>query len=187
LELFDKVKETALNLDKMLFKLQSISDLGAQQLVYKEVFVNELLNDVLDGFREIIVRKGIQINLNIEVNTSFYSYPAMVRIILENLLENAIHFCCSYNPYITIKINLYQGELSIEILDNGQGIGVEYQSRIFDMYFRANENSKGNGLGLYIVKKAAEKLHGRLEFTSAVGEGSTFRVVLPSAESILTA
>ncbi len=186
LELFDKVKETALNLDKMLFKLQSISDLGAQQLVYKEVFVNELVNDVLDGFREIITKKGIQVNLNINVNSSFYSYPAMVRIIMENLLENAIHFCGSNCPFITLKIILYQGELTIEVLDNGQGIGAEYQSRIFDMYYRANENSKGNGLGLYIVKKAVEKLHGYIRFTSVIGEGSTFSVVLPSAEAMMT-
>ena len=185
LELFDKVRETALNLDKMLFKLQSISDLGAQQLVYKEVFVNELVNDILDGFREMITKKGIQVNLSINVNPSFYSYPAMVRIIFENLLENAIHFCGSNSPFITLKIVLYQGELTIEVVDNGQGIGTEYQARIFDMYYRANENSKGNGLGLYIVKKAVEKLHGYIRFTSVTGEGSTFSVVLPSAEAMM--
>jgi len=185
LELFDKVRDTALNLDKMLFKLQSISDLGTQQLVYKEVFVSELINDVLDGFRETIAKKSIQVNLNINVNTSFYSYPAMVRIIIENLVENAIHFCGSSCPFITLKVALYQGELTIEIVDNGQGIGTEYQSRIFDMYYRANENSKGNGLGLYIVKKAVEKLHGHIRFTSVIGEGSTFSVVLTSADTIM--
>jgi signal transduction histidine kinase len=186
LELFDKVRETALNLDKMLFKLQSISDLGSQQLVYKEVFVREMINDILDNFEDNMTRKGIYVNVDISVNISFYSYPAMVRIIIENLLENSIFFCRAENPSILIKANRHQGELMIEILDNGQGIGEEYQSRIFEMYFRANQNSKGNGLGLYIVKKAIEKLHGRIDFNSRIGEGTTFIVTLPSAEAVLT-
>jgi signal transduction histidine kinase len=186
LELFDKVRETALNLDKMLFKLQSISDLGAQQLVYKEVFVNELVNEILDNFEELIARNKVMINLNIEVNASFFSYPAMVRIIIENLLENAIFFCRSEGSMVSLKINFYQKELTIEVHDNGQGIAEEYQARIFDMYYRANQNSKGNGLGLYIVKKSVEKLHGRIRFNSIAGEGSTFTITLPSAESMMT-
>ncbi len=186
LELFVKVKETALNLDKMLFKLQSISDLGAQQLVYKEVFVREMINDILDGFREMINKKNIHVNIFIDVNNSFYSYPAMVRIIIENLVENAIHFCRSENATLDVRVNLQLSELTIEVQDNGQGIGEEYQSRIFEMYYRANQNSKGNGLGLYIVKKAVEKLHGRIQFNSRVGEGSSFIVTLSSAEAMLT-
>ena len=47
---------------------------------------------------------------------------------------------------------------------------------IFEMYFRGNERSKGNGLGLYIVKKAAEKLNGVVEFETQWGHGSTFRL-----------
>ena len=52
--------------------------------------------------------------------------------------------------------------VTIEIQDNGQGIAKELQDQIFDMYYRANERSKGNGLGLYIVKKAVEKLDGAI-------------------------
>lgn len=186
LELFDKVKDTALNLDKMLFKLQSISDLGAQQLVYKEVFIRELLNEILDNFNEQIVKRNINVTVDFDLRGSFNSYPAMVRIILENLLENAIYFCRMEGALINLKLNLHHGELTIEVQDNGQGIGSEYHSRIFDMYYRANQNSKGNGLGLYIVKKAVEKLYGRIRFNSIEGEGATFIVILPSAEAIMT-
>ena len=47
------------------------------------------------------------------------------------------------------------------------------------VYFRGSERSKGNGLGLYIVKKAVEKLHGTVAFTSGIGRGSVFVVTLP--------
>jgi signal transduction histidine kinase len=182
LELFDKVKETAIYLDKMLFKLQSISDLGAQQLVYKEVFLKELVNEVLDNFRDVISKKEIRVSVNINAKTSFYSYPAMVKIIIENLVENAVHFSRAHDPTIDLKITLVDNELVIVVDDNGQGIDKEYQPRIFEMYFRANQHSKGNGLGLYIVKKASEKLSGRIHFSSKLNDGSSFSVYLPSAE-----
>ena len=184
LELFDKVKETALNLDRMLIKLQSISDLGAQQLIYEEIFFEALITQILDGFNELIISKNIQVTVNIAPHTSFKSYPAMVKIVFENLIENAIHFCGVVNQYIKINVFLQQGKLVIEVQDNGQGIKQEYFSRIFDMYYRANMNSKGNGLGLYIVKKSVEKLNGQIHFTSLVAQGSRFEVVLPSEESM---
>jgi hypothetical protein len=56
----------------------------------------------------------------------------------------------------------------------------EYKSRIFDMYFRANERSKGNGLGLYIAKKAVEKLNGKIRVISTYLEGSIFTIELPN-------
>jgi len=51
------------------------------------------------------------------------------------------------------------------------------------MYFRANERSKGNGLGLYIAGKAAEKLNGHIHFNSQYGSGSSFIVELPNGEN----
>jgi len=60
------------------------------------------------------------------------------------------------------------------------GIDEAYQERIFDMFYRGNEKSDGNGLGLYIVRQAVEKLRGELKFASELGKGSTFMIILPS-------
>lgn len=179
IELFAKVQDTAHNLDRMLLKLQSISDLGTQQLVYKEVFVKEMLAGVLSSFHEPISRHNIQTHVEVDLKSSFYSYPAMVKIIVENLVENSIHFCGVVDPYIRIGVQQQDGMLQLTLEDNGQGIHSDYQDRIFEMYFRANQNSKGNGLGLYIARKAVEKLRGSIDFKSQHGLGSTFIVVLP--------
>ena len=64
----------------------------------------------------------------------------------------------------------------MEIQDNVEGILPEYQERMFEMYFRANERSKGNGLGLYIVKKAVEKLGGTITVASELHQGSSFSI-----------
>ncbi|AYB32815.1 tetratricopeptide repeat protein [Chryseolinea soli] len=180
LELFAKVKETASNLDKMLVKLQSISDVGAQQLVYKEVFIKEIVNNVCDSFSEELRGRGIHVQTDAELKQSFFSYPAMVKIIVENLIENAIFFSGLDQPFIYVRAFDEGGEVVLEVEDNGQGIEKQYEERIFEMYFRGNERSKGNGLGLYIVKKAVEKLNGKIEVRSGWGQGSVFRVTFPT-------
>lgn len=179
LELFEKVKETASNLDKMLIKLQSISDLGTQQLVYKEVMIKGIFNTVCDNFRDELRNKNIKTSAEINLHEPFISYPAMVKIIIENLVENAIHFCGVEKPFIRLKTSQSGNYITIDVQDNGQGIPKEFQDQIFDMYFRANERSKGNGLGLYIVKKAVEKLEGSISLSSIPLVGTTFTIMLP--------
>jgi len=179
LELFEKVKETATNLDKMLIKLQSISDVGAQQLVYKEVPLQDILADIAAGFRYELDQRSVHLETDIRLTRPFISYPAMVRIIVENLIENAIYFCGTHDPYVRVTAYEESDKVVIEVKDNGQGIDPQYYGRIFDMYFRGNERSKGNGLGLYIVRKAIEKLHGTIGLEAVPYGGSMFRVHLP--------
>ncbi|MBI3219541.1 MAG: tetratricopeptide repeat protein [Bacteroidetes bacterium] len=180
LHLFEKVKETAVHLDRMLVKLQSISDVGAQQFVYKEVSIVLLLEGAFDAFREAIDRKKIKYQVHIQGVQTFYSYPAFVKIIIENLMENAIQFCRPQEATIDLFVGKKEGGLELIVKDNGIGIEKEYQDRIFDMFFRGSEQSKGNGLGLYIVKKAIDKLGGQLTFESYPAVGSTFTVWIPN-------
>jgi signal transduction histidine kinase/tetratricopeptide (TPR) repeat protein len=184
LELFDKVRETAVNLDKMLVKLQSISDVGSQQLFYKEVFIKDIFDTVCDNFRDELTRKNIKTSIEVRLQQPFISYPAMIRIIMENLIENAIHFSGVNNPFIKIKVARSGDYITIDFQDNGQGIAKEYQEQVFDMYFRGNERSKGNGLGLYIVKKAVEKLDGSVTLSSIPMVGSTFTIMLPISKPV---
>ncbi len=181
LELFEKVRETAIYLDKMLVKLQSISDVGSQQLVYKEIFIKDIFDAVCDTFRDEIQKRNIKTAIDIRIHDTFVSYPAMIKTILENLTENAILFCGTHDPFIKLTAVQTGDYVTIEIHDNGQGIAPEYHEQIFDMYYRANEKSKGNGLGLYIVRKAVEKLDGSITMSSIPGVGSTFTVMLPRA------
>lgn len=181
LELFAKVNETARSLDKMLIKLQSISDVGAQQLVFKEVLIREIFISVCDTFQEEIHKKGIRMLCDVNMHSPFISYPAMIRIILENMLENAIQFSILSNPFVRLTATQEGDNCVMVIEDNGQGIPHEYREKIFEMYFRASDRSKGNGLGLYIVKKAVEKLGGRIVIDPSLNAGSRFTITLPMA------
>ncbi|NOS91674.1 MAG: tetratricopeptide repeat protein [Cyclobacteriaceae bacterium] len=186
LHLFEKVRETAVNLDRMLIKLQSISDVGAQQFVYKEVSLNLLLEAAFDSFREAIDRKKIRYQVHMQGVQTFYSYPAFLKIIIENLIENAVQFCRPQEAMIDLFVSEKDGGLQFIIKDNGIGIEKEYQDRVFDMFFRGSEQSKGNGLGLYIVKKAVEKLGGQLSFESLPAIGSTFTIWIPHGHQTIS-
>ncbi len=182
LELFSKVNDTAHYLDKMLIKLQSISDLGGQELVYKEVFLKEIFDNVCDVFRESLQRKNIKTFCEIELKEPFHSYPALLRIIIENLVENSMFFSSMSESIIRFKVYPSGSEVVMEVIDNGEGIPPEFHDRIFEMYFRANERSKGNGLGLYIVKKAVEKLGGSIVVKSEHHQGSVFSIRLSAKQ-----
>lgn len=178
-ELFDKVRETAINLDKMLFKLQSISDLGSQQLAYGEVNMTDLFQRVIGQFRGQLDERQIQTATSSVMSEQFFSYPEMIYLILENLVENAIAFCRYQGAYMHLRASSENGRVLIEVEDNGDGIEEQFHSRIFDMYFRGNDRSKGNGLGLYIIRKAVEKLDGTISFTSAPDKGTHFILNFP--------
>ncbi|WP_333819576.1 tetratricopeptide repeat-containing sensor histidine kinase [Ohtaekwangia sp.] len=179
LDLFDKVRETARSLDKMLIKLQSISDVGAQQLVYKEVLIEEIFLNVCEDFREELEEKGMKTYCEVKMLEPLVSYPAMIRIVFENMIENSITFSTPVDPYIKFQVYQEKEECVMILEDNGQGIQTEYQDRVFEMYFRGSDRSKGNGLGLYIVRKAIGKLHGTIALETNLDKGSRFTIRLP--------
>ena len=80
---------------------------------------------------------------------------------------------------ITVSITTDNENYIIRISDNGEGISPEIQPKIFDMFYRGNDRSKGAGLGLYIVKSAAEKLGGNVQVKSKLKEGSEFILQFP--------
>ncbi|HPH46068.1 MAG TPA: tetratricopeptide repeat protein [Chryseolinea sp.] len=179
LNLFEKVKETAVNLDRMLIKLQSISDVGAHQFVYKEVSMQTIFESARDAFSEAIDQFGIRVSISVGKISTFFSYPAFLKIIVENLVENSIQFRGKTDPFIHMQAIEKYGGVEITIQDNGQGVEEEYQGRLFNMFFRGNEHSKGNGLGLYIVKKAVGKLSGTLHLDTTFGKGTTLSIWIP--------
>lgn len=181
LELFGKVKETAYNLDKMLLKLQSISDMGSQPMEYGEVFMNKIFSDLIENYQADMNSHRIAIETSVDLKSEFYSYPALVYIMIQNIFENAIHFSSYEGGVIRLHAFAKAQQVVIEIEDNGEGIAPDIQEKIFEMYYRGSERSKGNGLGLYIVKKAAAKVECIIDLKSKPGQGSTFQLIIPQA------
>jgi signal transduction histidine kinase len=87
------------------------------------------------------------------------------------------------NPTIRIGTEKSEdGYLILKVSDNGLGIKTEDKDKIFNMYFRGNEQIKGTGVGMAIVKRMVDNADGKIEVDSALGKGSTFKIFLPINE-----
>lgn len=179
LDLFEKVKETTVNLDRMLLKLQSISDVGSEQFVVKRIDVKSIFDSALKIYHEAISQNSIKVVLKTDVIDSFSTYPAFLKIIIDNLLENAIQFSKPNGAQIRLEAKSKDNGVEILVWDNGFGIEEEHKDRVFDMFFRGSQYSKGNGLGLYIVKKAVGKLEGNVSIESTYNVETKIKIWLP--------
>jgi len=179
LDLFDKVGNTAHQLDKMVHKLKAISLITDKHLAIEDINLIEVVNDVLKSKQDIINERNVRVKKDFENEILITTNTEILEIILDNIIENALIYNSGNNPYIHLKIKSENYTTIISVTDNGDGIPDKYQALVFDMYFRCNELSQGNGLGLYLVKKAVDKLNGAIEISSELNEGTTVEVTLP--------
>jgi len=125
---------------------------------------------------------GTDYNVDLQIKTSTESvlfYPAILNICVSNLVENSLIFNKSQKIKICISAELSNQKLILSVKDNGIGIPKAQQNEIFNMFKRTSQTSTGNGLGLYLVKKATEKLNGQIQLKSESHKGSTFTITLP--------
>ena len=135
----------------------------------------------LEGASDMMVYRRVDDN-------DFYSDPWRISEIFRNLVSNAIKYrqIEGATPEIRIEVNSGVQQTEIVFADNGIGIEKHNLAKIFEMFYRATEQSDGSGIGLYIVKNAVEKLGGSISVHSEVGIGTTFTIILPnrSAEKV---
>ncbi|KOY85571.1 hypothetical protein AD998_04860 [bacterium 336/3] len=179
LTFFDKTESTAKKMSKMLDKLLMVNLISHKELQKSKINFDILVHNIIDKLNPTAS------NLQVEVSFSdgtFISDIEIVEIALINLLENAFQFQKMASKAHQVKVILEKQDdfVKIAVEDNGVGIPKEYQQRMFEMFFRASENSQGNGLGLYIVKKAVDKLNGEIVVESEVDNFSRFVIMLPA-------
>jgi PAS domain S-box-containing protein len=135
-------------------------------------------------FQDLNYMRGADhVDLNLQISGPvFHSDPWRIGEIFRNLISNAIKYqkIDAETCRVSIGIEVTNEKAIIKFKDNGIGINQENLNRIFEMFYRASEQSEGSGLGLYIVKNAVEKLGGQLTVESQPGTGTTFEIMLPN-------
>ena len=148
--------------------------------------VMEQVRAVVQAHRAVAAARGISIEMNGDGSLCINGDAEQIRAAVAKLVENAI----AYSPdrttvNVSIKANEEHTEAVVSVLDRGVGIPVGEQNRIFERFYRGdnqNEHSQdGIGLGLAIVKHVALTHHGSASVWSSPGQGSTFALVLPLA------
>ena len=141
-----------------------------------------LIADAIDALKYMDDANAVKSIVHIHQPVPFYSDPSRLSVIFQNIISNAVRYYDKWKEsFLKIEIQTNEQEATLIFSDNGIGIAPEYLDKIFKMFFRANVNSKGSGLGLYIVKSTIEKLGGTIYVESAIGVGTTFRIQLPNA------
>lgn len=157
-------------------------EMGTLAPDYKTVKVNEVIEDLLDELATDIQKHGTRIQVLTEGDDALITDHTMIRIIIHNLLTNAIKYTPNGGTVI-IDSKFAHHACAISVTDTGYGIPIAEQQKIFTKMFRATNARKvsasGTGLGLYMSKAFAEKLGGRLDFHSEEKKGSTFTISLP--------
>lgn len=151
----------------------------------KRVDLQALTQSVIDDLRVLAEEKDQKIKTYL-MPADVRGDPETLRLVLVNLLDNAI----KYTPVkgrITIRLrNSSHGRVAVEVEDSGPGISAEDQAKVFDRFYRVDEgrsrDTGGSGLGLAIADRAARLNGGRIELDSTPGEGSTFRLVLSTIQ-----
>ncbi len=177
--LIDRIKSASKHFTSILDDFLSLDKLERGDLrinrenLNLEEFVLDLIND-MKGISD----SGQQIIHTHNGKTNIVQDRKMLRHIVSNLLSNAIKYS---DTDIEMHTSVTKGKLIIEVKDNGIGIPKEGQQYLFQRFFRAKnvEHLQGTGLGLSIVERYLELLGGTIEFTSTLGKGSTFIIMLP--------
>lgn len=165
----------------MLARVES----GRIQLDIKNLSLNDLVIEVADSLEVLVAEK----NQRVEISTTSSIRVEADRVLLRQVLMNILHNAIRYSPpNATVRVNCssQQDQAVVEICDEGPGIAVEEQARVFERFYRADKarsrSDGGAGLGLSLAKMFVEQNGGTIHFTSEPGRGCCFRILLPLAD-----
>ena len=146
----------------------------------EEVNLSGLIEELVDTFQILAEEADIQVEVMVDPDLTIKTDPNRLKVVLNNLVSNAIKYIDHSKVKREVQIEARKTEfnLEIQIRDNGSGIDPKYIDKIFDMFFRASDQSDGSGLGLYIVKETVDRLGGIITCDSSK-EGTTFTLRLP--------
>jgi signal transduction histidine kinase len=130
---------------------------------------------------------GIDFQTEIDQQNEFFGDVLTLKIILNNLVSNAIKYqnLKANKRFVKIKVVVQKDFALVSVSDNGVGIEEKHLEKIFDQFFRTDTALKkeGTGLGLYIVKEALEKINGKIKVSSQPTFGSSFDLTIPNKKT----
>ena len=185
-EFIGTINQEIIRLNKMVNDILDFSRIEANAELEKEQNnISELIYDCVNQVNVLTKEHNLHITIDNTANPPefMFNYDGIERA-LTNYLSNAIKYSPE-NGEIKVKLEYDENnkEITVTVTDNGCGIAPEHQKKIFDRFYRVENNThtiKGTGLGLNLVKTTIEKHHnGRVFVHSEVGKGATFGFVLP--------
>ncbi|KKT24956.1 MAG: Histidine kinase,histidine kinase,PAS domain-containing protein,GAF domain-containing protein [Candidatus Nomurabacteria bacterium GW2011_GWF2_43_8] len=197
-EYFREIRSSNQRMIDLVNALLNVSriELGAFTIQVSKKNVSAVISGVLDELQSLIEKKKLKLKTALEKNMMLMLDESLFRIIINNLVTNAINYTAEGGSIrVESKIaekgemlgkNILKEKSFVFIVsDTGQGIPQKEQSRIFTKLFRADnaieQHTDGTGLGLYLSKSILDHCGGSIWFTSRENEGSVFYAAIPIA------
>jgi signal transduction histidine kinase len=140
-----------------------------------------IVRGVVEAVAEQAVRAGVTLSYELDEDAEVPLRPRMLRVVLENLAENAIRYAGDGTRF-SITLVREPAETVIVAADDGVGASEEDLQRLFERFYRADRAraSRGTGLGLAIVKHIVTSAGGTVEASGAPGQGLKIRIAFPA-------
>lgn len=156
---------------------------GRLKLKFKEVHLNELINNVILNFELRVKSKDGTLSSTIAAEKDLIKGDEVhITNVIFNLLDNAMKYSKT-NPAIEVKTENKKDFIVVSVKDHGIGIAKEHQDQIFERFYRVPTGNvhdvKGFGLGLSYVKKIIDSHQGKIKVDSALNKGTKFMIYFP--------
>jgi signal transduction histidine kinase len=175
----DLIEAEAIYMERMLQKLLKVQEIKNGFRELQPVNIEELILDIRPQLKEIPGVKYPDVRFEDHLKRPVLVDGNLIRVILENLLENACLFrkdLGNDSPLIEVMLKKEDEDIFISIRDEGIGIPNEVRDKIFDLFFKGSAQSQGHGLGLYLVQRALREIGGRIAVESKEGVFTEFIV-----------
>ena len=172
----------AVRMRQLIDDLLAYSRVGSHEMEHGPVDLSEVLRHVLTGLERAIVDAGAEVETD-GVLASPSGDATQLGQLLQNLISNGVKFHRpDERPVVRVAAVAEDGGVRISVADNGIGVPIHQQERIFKMFARLHgrDEYEGTGIGLALCRRIAERHGGRIWVESEHGAGTTFHVWLPS-------
>ncbi|MEQ9414775.1 MAG: tetratricopeptide repeat-containing sensor histidine kinase [Cyclobacteriaceae bacterium] len=182
LDYLNKLDTSAAKLNAILSRLLIINQINHSILTPEKINFEEQIEEILELEKKKELPARFDISYSVVPYLVFSSDMEMAKIILENLIDNAIKYhnnSMRVDPFVKIEIGKEGKWVCAKVIDNGIGIDEESKEKIFQLFVRASERSDSGGIGLYLSKLATIKLGGDIHVSTSEEGYTVFKVLFP--------
>ena len=179
---FNLIQDTTREMEMLLSKLIQVHEILNFEVNKEEVDIPSLLHETRESVKFLDKEQDTKYTFELDDHVTLFTDRYLITIIIKNLVDNALTFRDPTSKAShAVRISTCKSEKAFElkIFDNGIGIDPGHYEKIYDMFFKGSNLSIGNGLGLYLVKLATEKLGATVQMTSKKREYTEFTVRIP--------
>jgi PAS domain S-box-containing protein len=183
-QLLGYVRESAGQMENLINDLLTYSRLEQREVTMAPIQLKPVLESLLAERQNELTRLNFSVSIDLACQRVFVEREGF-QMSIRNILDNAIKFSqVSKSPQLMISSYRAEDNCVLVVADNGQGFDMQFHDKIFQIFERLNlaEDYPGTGIGLALVKKAMNRIGGRVWAQSSPGEGATFYLELPSAK-----